>query len=87
VSTTMCRLQFLSIFCTKSYTFNSSRVIWAPKSLDSSRDKLKKGIAGMKRGKSSGWDGIPPEFYLTFRDLLGQFLLEMITVLLKGVVS
>lgn len=33
---------------------------------------------GMKRGKSPRWEGILPEFYTTFWDLLGQFLLGMI---------
>ena len=32
----------------------------------------------MKKGKSPGWDGIPPEFYLTFWEELGQYLLAMI---------
>ena len=39
--------------------------------------ELKNAVAGMKKGKSPGWDGIPPEFYLTFSEELGQYLLAM----------
>ncbi len=39
--------------------------------------ELKNTVAGMK-GKSPGWDGIPPEFYLMFWDDLGQYFLAMI---------
>lgn len=39
----------------------------------------------MKSGKSPGWDGLPPEMYLTFWDILGTPLLDMInTVIDKG---
>ena len=31
-----------------------------------------------KKGKSSGWDGIPPELHYSFWDELGPLLLEMI---------
>ncbi len=31
----------------------------------------------MKKGKSPGWDGIPPEFYLKFWDKLGPYILAM----------
>lgn len=31
-------------------------------------NELKEAIFGMKRGKSPGWDGIPPKFYSTFWD-------------------
>lgn len=37
-----------------------------------------KAIIGMKKGKSPGWDGIPPEFYITFWNELGQLFLDMI---------
>ncbi|KAL1276280.1 hypothetical protein QQF64_035903 [Cirrhinus molitorella] len=36
------------------------------------------GFMAMKKGKSPGWDGIPPELYLAFLDELGQPLLDMI---------
>lgn len=32
----------------------------------------------MKTGKSLGWDGIPPEFYLTFWEELGRYFLAMV---------
>uniref|UniRef100_A0A3Q3AUI9 Reverse transcriptase domain-containing protein n=1 Tax=Kryptolebias marmoratus TaxID=37003 RepID=A0A3Q3AUI9_KRYMA len=32
----------------------------------------------MKKGKSPGWDGVPPELYLAFWDILGPPLLDMI---------
>lgn len=43
-----------------------------------SLDELKDALTFMKRGKSPGWDGIPPELYLSFWDQLGQPLLNMI---------
>lgn len=38
---------------------------------------LTNALIGMKKGKSPGWDGIPPEFYLTFWNELGQLFVEM----------
>lgn len=35
-------------------------------------------ISGMKKEKSPGWDGIPPEFYIKFWDELGHLFLDMI---------
>lgn len=32
--------------------------------------ELKEAVFSMKRGKSPGWDGIPPEFYSSFWDVL-----------------
>lgn len=43
-----------------------------------SLDELKAALMVMKKGKSPGWDGIPPELYLVFWDELGQPLLNMI---------
>uniref|UniRef100_A0A8C9X7I8 Reverse transcriptase domain-containing protein n=1 Tax=Sander lucioperca TaxID=283035 RepID=A0A8C9X7I8_SANLU len=40
--------------------------------------ELRGAIAGMKKGKSPGWDGIPPEFYITFWEELGQYFLAMV---------
>lgn len=40
--------------------------------------ELRGAIAGMKTGKSPGWDGIPPEFYLTFWEELGRYFLAMV---------
>lgn len=37
--------------------------------------ELRKALVGMKKGKSNGLDGIPPEFYVTFWDELGQYFL------------
>lgn len=34
-------------------------------------NELKNAIFSMKKGKSPGWDGIPPEFYATFWEELG----------------
>lgn len=42
-------------------------------------EEIKEAIQRMKKGKSPGWDGIPPEFYLFFWKELGQFMLDMIT--------
>lgn len=39
--------------------------------------ELRGAIARMKTGKSPGWDGIPPEFYLTLLEELGQYFLAM----------
>ena len=41
-------------------------------------DDLKEAVLAMQRGKSPGLDGIPPEFYITFWEELGPFLLDMI---------
>lgn len=41
-------------------------------------DELKRAAMEMKRGKSPGWDGIPPEVYVTFWEQLGPFMLAMI---------
>lgn len=41
-------------------------------------DDLKEAVQSMQKGKSPGLDGIPPEFYITFWDQLGPFLLDMI---------
>ncbi len=43
-----------------------------------SLDELKAALMVMKKGKSPGWDGIPPELYLVFWDELGQPLLNLI---------
>lgn len=40
--------------------------------------QLKAANIGMKRGISPGWDSVPPKFCTTFRDLQGQFILDMI---------
>lgn len=40
--------------------------------------ELKQAIQMMKKGKSPGWDGIPPEFYLFFWEELSKFMLDMI---------
>lgn len=40
--------------------------------------QLKAANIGMKRGISPGWDGVPPKFCTTFRNLRGQFILNMI---------
>lgn len=48
-------------------------------------EELCKALISMKKGKSPGWDGIPPELYLAFWDLLGPPLLDMInTAIDKG---
>lgn len=33
-------------------------------------EELRRALVGMKKGKSPGWDGIPPELYLAFWDIL-----------------
>ena len=43
-----------------------------------SLEELRKALVCMKTGKSPGWDGIPPELYLTFWDVLDKPLLDMI---------
>lgn len=40
--------------------------------------ELKNAVAGMKKGRSPGWDGINPEVCLAFWEELGQYLLAMI---------
>ena len=35
-------------------------------------------VQSMQREKSPGFDGIPPEFYVTFWQQLGPFLLDMV---------
>ena len=40
-------------------------------------NELKNAIFSMKKGKSPEWDGIPPEFYATFWEELGQYMLDM----------
>ncbi len=40
--------------------------------------ELREAVADMQRGKAPGWDGIPPELYLSFWDILGPLLLSMI---------
>ena len=35
-------------------------------------------VQNMQRNKSPGFDGIPPEFYVTFWEQLGPFLLDLI---------
>lgn len=41
-------------------------------------EKLQKAAKAMQKGKLPGTDGIPPEFYVTFWEQLGPFLLNMI---------
>lgn len=43
-----------------------------------SLQELKDAVLSMQKGKSPGLDGIPPELYLAFWDLIGPFLLDMI---------
>ena len=40
-------------------------------------NELKNAIFIMKKWKSPRWDGIPPEFYATFWEELGQYMLDM----------
>lgn len=47
-------------------------------------DELKNAVLNMKRGKSPGWDGIPPEFYAMFWEELGQYMLDMILMSVKN---
>lgn len=42
------------------------------------RDELRMAVQNMQRNKSPGFDGIPPEFDVTFWEQLGPFLLDMI---------
>lgn len=50
-----------------------------------SLQELKASLETMNKGRSPGWDGIPPEFYLKFWIHLGPLLLEMInTAISKG---
>lgn len=58
-----------------SLSDNESDLLKAPISLE----ELKSALINMKKGKSLGWDGIQPELYLTFWDILGRPLLDMIT--------
>lgn len=44
-----------------------------------SLEELREALVNIKKGKSSGWDSIPPELYIVFWDILGQPLLDMIT--------
>lgn len=39
--------------------------------------ELEEAVRNMRKGKSPGFDGIPPEVYLTFWDILGPLLLDM----------
>ena len=41
-------------------------------------DEVLEALKGMARGKSPGSDGLPVEFYLTFWDLLGDDLVEVL---------
>lgn len=41
-------------------------------------EEVHKALCSMKKGKSPGWDGISPEFYLIFWDELGVLFLKMI---------
>ena len=41
-------------------------------------DEVLEALTGMARGKSPGSDGLPVEFYLTFWDLLGDDLVEVL---------
>lgn len=51
-------------------------------------DDLKEAVQSMQKGKSPGLDGIPPEFYVTFWEQLGPYLLDMILFSLdKGELS
>ena len=53
-----------------------------------SLEELREALVHMKKGKSPGWDGIPPELYLTFWDILGPPLLDMInTAINEGAFS
>lgn len=45
--------------------------------------EIEKAVMGMRKGRSPGPDGIPPEFYLTFWPLLGPLLVEMILFSIK----
>ncbi|KAI9999452.1 hypothetical protein NQD34_018190 [Periophthalmus magnuspinnatus] len=50
-----------------------------------SLNELHAALNSMKQGKSPGWDGIPPEFCLTFWNDLGLLFLKMIwTSIEKG---
>lgn len=55
-------------------TANDMNFLDSPITLQELYDTLKL----MKQGKSPGWDGLPPEFYLQFWADLGPILLEMI---------
>lgn len=59
-----------------SLSDNESESLNTPISLE----ELRKALVNMKKGKSPGWDGIPPELYLTFWDILGRPLLDMINM-------
>ncbi len=48
-----------------------------------SLEELRKALVNMKRGKSPGWDGIPPELYLAFWDILGSPLFDMINAVIN----
>lgn len=62
-------------------TSQDSEKLAAPITLE----ELKEALSSMKKGKSPGWDGIPPEVYLVFWDLIGPPLLNMInTAIDKG---
>lgn len=41
-------------------------------------EELRKALVSMKKGKSTDWDGIPPELYLAFWDIPGPPMLDMI---------
>lgn len=55
---------------------NESELLNTPISLE----ELRMALINMKKGKSTGWDGIPPELYLASWEVLGNPLLDMINV-------
>ena len=49
-----------------------------------SLEELENATQLTKKGKSPGWDGIPPEVYLVFWDRLGKFILMITTSIDRG---
>lgn len=48
-----------------------------------SKDELKVALGKLNKGKSPGTDGLPPEYYTAFWDLLSPFLYESLTYSLQ----